>query len=251
MFRFNNPDALLVTLTVLAAYGLVRALEQASTRWLALSGAVLGLAFLAKMFQAFLVLPVFAAVYLLAAPTPLRRRLWQLMVAGGALVAAAGWWVAVVALTPAADRPYVGGSTGNSVLDLIWGYNGLGRIDGGSQSGPGGGFSGSTGIGRLFNSLMGGQISWLLPAALLALVAGLWAGRRAPRTTVPAPRSSSSAAGSSSAGSSTATRAGSFTPTTPTRSPPRSPRSSASARCSSGMRGDGLGRASRWPRCSG
>jgi 4-amino-4-deoxy-L-arabinose transferase-like glycosyltransferase len=182
MFRFNNPDALLVLLTVAAAYALVRALEHASTRWLALAGAALGFAFLTKMSQAFLVLPAFAAVYLIAAPTGLRRRLWQLLLAGGALVLSAGWWVAVVALTPAADRPYVGGSSNNSILDLIWGYNGLGRIDGGSQGGPGGGFSGATGPTRLFNSLMGGQISWLLPAALLVIVAGLWASRRAPRT---------------------------------------------------------------------
>src|SRR5581483_494429 len=143
-----------------------------------------GLGFLTKMMQAFLVLPAFALAYLLGAPTPVRRRLVQVLAAGASMVVAGGWWVAVVELVPAADRPYVGGSTGNSILDLIWGYNGLGRLDGGGTGGGpgGGGFSGSPGFLRLFNPIMGGQISWLLPAALIALAAGLvWTLRR-PRT---------------------------------------------------------------------
>ena len=99
--------------------------------------------------------------------------------------------MAIVALTPAADRPYVGGSTGNSIINLIFGYNGLGRISGNTGAGGGGGaggegagprFSGATGLTRLFNTQMGGQISWLLPAALVALVGGLWLTKRAPRT---------------------------------------------------------------------
>jgi 4-amino-4-deoxy-L-arabinose transferase-like glycosyltransferase len=185
MFRYDNPDALLVLLLVAAAYATTRALERASTRWLALAGAALGFAFLTKMLQALLVLPALALVYLVAAPTPLRRRIGQLLLAGAALVVAGGWWVAIVELWPASSRPYIGGSTGNSILDLIWGYNGLGRIDGGG-AGPGGGggagFSGSPGLLRLFNGEMGGQIAWLIPTALIVLGAGLVATLRAPRT---------------------------------------------------------------------
>ncbi len=179
MFRFNNPDALMVLLLVAAAYTLIRALEKAGTRWLVATGALIGFAFLAKMLQAFTVLPAFAGVYLLAAPTHLWRRIWQLAVWGVAIVVAAGWWVAAVALWPAATRPMIDGSPDNSLLNLIFGYNGLSRLSGGSG---GANFSGTTGVFRLFNDLMGGQASWLLPAALLALVAGLvWRGR-APRT---------------------------------------------------------------------
>jgi 4-amino-4-deoxy-L-arabinose transferase-like glycosyltransferase len=183
MFRYNNPDALLVLLLVSAAYALTRALERASTLWLALAGVAIGFGFLTKMLQAFLVLPAFALVYLVAAPTGLRRRIGQVLLAGLAIVLSAGWWVAAVALTPASSRPYVGGSTNNSILDLIWGYNGLGRLES-STGGAGGGlgFSGAPGWPRLFNSQMGGQISWLLPAALIVLAAGLVATRRAPRT---------------------------------------------------------------------
>jgi 4-amino-4-deoxy-L-arabinose transferase-like glycosyltransferase len=188
MFRFDNPDALLTLLLVAAAYALVRALEHASTRWLLLVGALVGTAFLAKMLQAFAVVPGFALVYLVAAPASLRRRLAQLGGAGLALVVGAGWWVAIVTAWPASSRPYIGGSQHNSIVELIFGYNGFGRLTGnesGSVVAGGQGRAGAwgpTGIGRLFGAEMGTQISWLLPAALLALVALLVATRRAPRT---------------------------------------------------------------------
>ncbi len=191
MFRFNNPDALLVLLMTLAAYATVRALERASWRWLALVGVLIGCGFMTKMLQAFLVVPVFALVYLIAAPTTLRRRLWHLLPAGVALVVSSGWWVAVVELWPKASRPYIGGSQTNSVLELIFGYNGLGRITGNETGSvtPGGGTIGGatsawgpTGIWRMFNAAWGGQIAWLLPAALAFLVALLWLSRRSPRT---------------------------------------------------------------------
>ena len=186
MFRFNNPDALLVCLLVASAYALVRALEGGSTRWMICVGTLLGFAFLTKMMQAFLVVPGFALVYLMAAPTAMRRRVAQLLAGGVAMLASAGWWVAIVALWPPASRPMIDGSSDNSILNLIVGYNGLGRLTG-SGGGPGGGggggnFSGQTGVLRLFNNLMGGQASWLLPAALLALVAGLVWRLGAPRT---------------------------------------------------------------------
>ena len=185
MFRFNNPDALLVLMMTAGAYCLIRALEHAGTRWILAAGALIGLAFLAKMLQAFLVLPAFSLVYLIAAPTGLWRRIWQLVAGGAALLLSAGWWVALVALWPVGSRPFIDGSPDNSIFNLITGYNGLERLfsSGGPGGGAGGGmFSGSTGPFRLFNDLMGGQASWLLPAALLALVIGLWSCRRAPRT---------------------------------------------------------------------
>ncbi|NES30116.1 glycosyl transferase [Micromonospora terminaliae] len=190
MFRFNNPDALLVLLLVAAAYATVRAVETASTRWITLTGALVGLGFLTKMLQAFLVIPVFAGVYLLAAPTGLGRRIRQLLLSGLAVVVAAGWWVAVVELVPANARPYIGGSQHNSILELTLGYNGLGRITGDEEGsvggagrmGGGGPFSGQSGLLRMFGTEVGGQISWLLPAALILLVAGLWLAGRAART---------------------------------------------------------------------
>lgn len=181
MFRFNNPDALLVLLLTLGAYGLVRAQERASTGWLVFAASMVGFGFLAKMLQAFLVVPAFALVYLIAAPTSVRRRLWQLALAGGALVVSVGWWVAIVALVPVADRPYIGGSQHNSVMELALGYNGLGRLNG-DETGGLGNLNAQAGWGRMFASEAGGQVSWLLPAALILLAAVLWLTRRAPRT---------------------------------------------------------------------
>ncbi len=195
MFRFDNPDALLTLLLVGAAYAVTRALEEARTSWLLLAGALIGVGFLTKMLQAFLVVPGFAGVYLLAAPTTLRRRLVQLVAGGAALVASAAWWVAIVTLWPAASRPYIGGSQTNSILELIFGYNGFGRITGdetgsvggggrsfGTGGGAQGGMWGPTGLTRLFGGEMGTQVSWLIPAALVLGGLALWGLRKAPRT---------------------------------------------------------------------
>jgi 4-amino-4-deoxy-L-arabinose transferase-like glycosyltransferase len=185
MFRFNNPDALLVMLLVAAAYCLTRAIERAGTRWVVATGAVLGLAFLAKMGQALLVVPGFALAYLVAAPTSLRRRLLDLTAGLVALILACGWWIAIVALLPASSRPFIDGSPDNNIFNLIFGYNGFSRLFGNGGPGAGGGgtsFSGAPGILRLFNPLMGGQASWLLPAALLALALALWRARSWART---------------------------------------------------------------------
>src|ERR1700686_633507 len=157
MFRFDNPDALLVLLLTIATYATVRAIEAGKTKWLVLAATLVGFAFLTKMLQAFLVVPAFALVYLLVAPVSLRRRVAQLAIAAGVMVAASGWWVAVVQLIPAADRPYIGGSQDNSLLSLIFGYNGFGRLTGnetGSRRGPGttGPIGGPAGIDRLLNA---------------------------------------------------------------------------------------------------
>ena len=179
MFRFDNPDALLVLLLTGAAYALVRALESPrALRWMVLAGALVGFGFLAKMLQAFLVLPGFALVYLLLAPTGLGRRIGHLLAAGAAMVVAAGWWIAIVQLWPAGSRPYIGGSTDNSVLELALGYNGISRISG-TEGGP---QTGTPGLLRLFGAELGGQVAWLLPAALAALVVGLVVTARRPRT---------------------------------------------------------------------
>jgi 4-amino-4-deoxy-L-arabinose transferase-like glycosyltransferase len=194
MFRFDNPDALLVLLLVAGAYATVRAIDalsvRASTWWLVAAGAAVGFGFLTKMGQALLVVPAFGLAYLVAGPTRLRTRLFQLLAALGSMVVSAGWFVALVELWPADLRPYIGGSTTNSLLELALGYNGLGRILGGSGNGGGGGgmgggnsgFGGTAGITRLFTDELGLEISWLLPAALVALVTLVAVSWRAPRT---------------------------------------------------------------------
>ncbi|GAA4047503.1 glycosyltransferase family 39 protein [Arthrobacter methylotrophus] len=199
MFRFNNPDAMLTLCLVLAAYFTTRAIERAGWKWLAAAGAVVGLAFLSKMLQGFLIVPGLGLAYLWAAPTPLRRRLLHLLGALAGIAVVAGSYIALFQLTPASARPYMAGSQTNSFLELTFGYNGLSRITGSGEGGPGGGgagapggafggggggnagFGGTAGITRMFGTSFGAEISWLLPAALILLAAGLWFTRREAR----------------------------------------------------------------------
>ncbi len=185
MFRFNNPDALLTLLLVGSAAATLRGVEATRTpsahpaRWLALGGALVGLAFLTKMMQAFLVLPALALAYLLCAQTSWGRKLGHLLVAFGSMLLAGGWWIAIVELWPAASRPYIGGSQTNSILELTLGYNGLGRLSGNETGSVGGGNGwGQTGLWRLLDSEIGGQIAWLLPAAAILGGTALWFARR-------------------------------------------------------------------------
>jgi 4-amino-4-deoxy-L-arabinose transferase-like glycosyltransferase len=185
MFRFNNPDALLVLLMALGAWATLRSIERGSARWFALAGIFVGLGFLTKALQVLLVVPAFGLTYLLFADTTLRRRITGALGGTAAMVLSAGWWVAIVELVPASMRPYIGGSQDNSFLSVTFGYNGLGRINGNETGSVGGGNGwGETGLTRMFSSQVGGQISWLIPSALVLLAVGLYVRRRMPRTDV-------------------------------------------------------------------
>ncbi|MFQ6395881.1 ArnT family glycosyltransferase [Nocardia sp. KC 131] len=204
MFRFNNPDAVMVLLMTAAAYCTIRALPRASAWWLALAGVALGFAFLAKMLEGLMVLPALGIAYLVAAPTGLVKRVVHLLGAALALVVSSGWYVVLTMLWPKDSRPYMAGSTNNTFMDLVLGYNGLERIQGrnggaGRPNLPAGATPpadaypphGNSGFGamgsqvgstRLFTGEIGFEISWLIPAALLALVLVLFARGRRPRT---------------------------------------------------------------------
>ena len=183
MFRFNNPDALLVLLMALGAWATMRSIEQGSARWFAIVGVFIGLGFLTKALQVFLVVPAFGLAYLLFADTTLRRRITGALIGVASMVLSAGWWVALVQLVPASMRPYIGGSQDNSFLSVTFGYNGLGRISGNETGSVGGGNGwGTPGLVRMFSSSVGGQISWLIPAAAILLAVGLALRGRSPRT---------------------------------------------------------------------
>jgi 4-amino-4-deoxy-L-arabinose transferase-like glycosyltransferase len=200
MFRFNNPDAVMVLLMMAAAYCAVRAMERASAKWIMLAGVALGFAFLAKMLEGLMVMPAIGLAYLVVAPTTVRRRLFHLLLSLVAFLVSAGWFVVVTLLWPASSRPYIAGSVDNSFMDLVVGYNGFARVLGrnhferpGPKIGSGlslmgnshgwGGFGNQTpGVGRLFSGEFGFEIGWLLPAALLAVLLVLISRGRAPRT---------------------------------------------------------------------
>ncbi|MFK0281027.1 ArnT family glycosyltransferase [Streptomyces sp. NPDC090499] len=184
--RDTNPDPVLVLLMLLGAAALLKAVRTGRLMPLVWSAVAIGFAFNTKMMQAYVVLPAFFLVYLWAANASLGRRVRNLAVATVALVVSSAWWMVIVDLIPASSRPYIGGSTDNTVWDLVIGYNGFGRIFGASSSvgsqGNGASFGGSSGLYRMFNDIMGGQISWLIPFAAIALVGGLVLRGRAPRT---------------------------------------------------------------------
>jgi 4-amino-4-deoxy-L-arabinose transferase-like glycosyltransferase len=169
--RHNNPDALLVLCSVGALWCFVRALEGGATKWLVPAGVCVGLGFEAKMGAALMVLPGMALAWLWVAPRGRLVAVRQLAVAGAALLAVALAWPVLVWLTPAASRPWISGTSDNSIWSLIWEYNGLGRIEGQTGGpgnlGAGGTFGGSTGPLRLLNEALGGQAGWLLGAAVV------------------------------------------------------------------------------------
>ena len=192
MFRFNNPDALLILLMLGAAACVLRGLElptdrhsnRVRTRWYAVAGLLIGLGFLTKQFQVLLVLPGFGLAMLLFSSTPWPRRLLDAAVALGAMVVGAGWWVLLTVLVPSGSRPYFGGSQTNSFIELTFSYNGLGRLTGNETgsvipganealSGGQGGMWGETGLFRLWTSDFGDQITWLAPIAFAGIILGL------------------------------------------------------------------------------
>ena len=202
MFGHPMEDGALTMCLVLAADAWQRAVVTGRLRPLVLSGVWVGLGFQAKMLQAWVILPALFIGYLVAVPRPgsgprLVARLGQLAVAGVAMLAVSLSWILLYTLAPAADRPYVDGSTDNSAFAMVFGYNGLVRFGisfpgaiasgpgigsgPGGYGGPGGPFGLPTGLLKLLSGWYGPQAGWLFPLAGVGLVAGLYLTRWARR----------------------------------------------------------------------
>ncbi|WP_051470925.1 glycosyltransferase family 39 protein [Patulibacter minatonensis] len=183
--RHNNPDALLILCSVAALWFLVRALEDGRTRWLALSGLMIGLGFETKMAAALTIVPGIVAAWMWIAPQGRLKAVRQLGVFGAVAAVVGLAWPMLMWLTPAGSRPWISGTNDNSIWSLIFGYNGLGRLFGqsggpataatgnaGGMGGGGGGmggvFGGDAGPFRLLNAALGGQAGWLIGTALVA-----------------------------------------------------------------------------------
>lgn len=193
--RLNLPEPFLVLALVAAAWAVLRSFEsERPLRWLALAGVFVGVAFNVKMLAAFIPVPALGLAVLLGT-AGWWPRLRAAAAFGLSALAASVPWILVVDLVPASSRPFVGGSTDNTVRDLVFGYNGFGRVSGGSVGGgggppggvggPAGGmtaaggiFGGSPGAGRLFGDALAGQIAWLLPLAIAGALVALWLHRR-------------------------------------------------------------------------
>lgn len=179
MSRFNNPEPLMGLLTVGTAYLALKAMDSGRLRTFAAAGLLLGLAFMAKQVQAFVMVPALCVAVLMFSRGRLGSRVRQLFVAAGALLVTSATWLVAVEFTPASQRPYIGGSMTNSALELTLDYNGLARFiqipitASGDRPHPGndelapynGGFS------RMFDGNFAPEIAWLLfPAIALAIL---------------------------------------------------------------------------------
>jgi 4-amino-4-deoxy-L-arabinose transferase-like glycosyltransferase len=201
--RDNHPDTLLVLLLVAAAYAFTRSVQAETsrlrTRWLLWCAFFIGCGFVTKMVEAWIIMPGIALAFLLSADGPWKRRFLDVLAGAAVVIVSSFWWTALHDLWP--GSPYMGGSTDGTALQLTLGYNGFGRLLDPVQAGSGahaGGsaaygvliskFGGKPGIGRLFNSTVGGQISWLVPLALLALVVAAVAEVRRHRAGAPGDR---------------------------------------------------------------
>ncbi|UBU14931.1 ArnT family glycosyltransferase [Nonomuraea gerenzanensis] len=212
MFGHSMADGALVMCLVLAVDSYQRAVLEGRLRSLVWAGVWVGLGFQAKMLQAWMILPALAIGYLLSAPIGLRRRLQHLGIAGVVTLVVSLSWITLYHVTPAADRPYISGTTNSSAAAMVFGYNGLGRLGinlpgalppnyMGSVIGPAPpkrstqlprprpgmvipeiGIEHGGGWGKLFGGRLGVASGWLYPLALMALLCGLWWWRRAERT---------------------------------------------------------------------
>ena len=189
MFRYNNPDALLCLLMIGIAWSTLESIRRSKLRWLLLTGVLIGAALLTKQLQVGLILPAVALAYLSYASEALWRRLAHLAVAAATSLVSGGWWFLLVQLTDPSQRPFVGGTRLNNVVELTLGYNGLDRLTGADASrtmSPNnqalaeqldGGFQ------RFLQPQFSGQFGWFLPFALTGLgfaIYSLWRKRESP-----------------------------------------------------------------------
>lgn len=175
IFRFNNPDALLTLIMTASAYVTIRAMRARQVRWLALTGALVGARFLTKQLQVAFIVPAIAVTIVAFGPWPLLTRLRAAGLTAGTALAVAGTWLGAVALTPAAARPFIGGTRSNSFLELTLGYNGLDRLTGAGSAraampGTDGGEPNIPGVLRYLVPEWSSQITWFLPLACAGLI---------------------------------------------------------------------------------
>ncbi|GAA3777688.1 glycosyltransferase family 39 protein [Streptomyces coacervatus] len=191
MFRTEVEDPAFTLCVLLAANATLRAAREARLRPLLMAGLWVGLGFQAKMLEAWAVLPALGLVYLVSAPSTLRRRLAHLGTAAAVCIAASASWMVLVALTPAQDRPFIDGTTDNSAFSQVIGYNFLNRFAGlgisakatgsvsattmaGTAPAPSGGEGRPAAMwAKMFGPSLASQVGWLYPVAALSVVCGL------------------------------------------------------------------------------
>lgn len=177
MSRYNNPDPLMIMLTLTAVFLVLRSIESGKAKYIILAGVILGLAFMTKQMQGLMVLPFAGLAFLIWSPTSWASKFRFGTLAGVALCVTGGLWMMIVELTPAVSRPFVGGSTTNSVVELTLGYNGIDRLIPNNDEAVATMVpekfrlvGSEAGLARLLNANYGQEIAWLLFAVLFAAI---------------------------------------------------------------------------------
>lgn len=182
--RSNVPEVWFSLAAVISAYFLIRAMQTGRLPWLILAGLGIAAAFQVKMMEAWMLYPAMAVATLVGSPRSWPSRLGQTAIAGLISIAASLAWVVLVTVTPAAQRPWVGGTTDDSAWSMVFGYNGFGRVTGAAGSFVAD-FAGDPGLSRLIGPQIGVDVDWFLPLAIASIVTGLVAfwpkGRTTPR----------------------------------------------------------------------
>lgn len=173
VFRFNNPDALLLLLWTLTVFLVLKSVERRSAGLLYLAAFMLGVAFLCKQFQSWILVPAVLAAFLLFGFDLLRARLRRVIISASIMALPATAWILAIELTPPSQRPWIGGSATNSSLELTFGYNGLGRLTGNTALGAVNpmGFQGVVGHDagplRLLTINYAPEVAWFLPLSFV------------------------------------------------------------------------------------
>ncbi len=179
--RANQPQSAFLLTLALASYWAMKALQSLRRRDLVITGAFIALAFHTYMLEAWALWPALIIAWLFTAQK-FGKKIKDLLVAGLSSLVLSLSWILIVWAVPAAHRPYIGGTYHNNPFEMVFGYNGLGRFSSTSAAlsstsddpnfrsftPP---FGGSAGFGRIFSQAVSGQIAWLIPTAVVALLA--------------------------------------------------------------------------------
>lgn len=131
--RTNNLDMMLLFFLLCGAKFILKASKTQSLKYYILAMIFVGLGFNIKMLQAFMVVPAFLLIYFLG-KGKIAKKILHTIIALVVLAGVSFSWALIVDSIPTTQRPYIGSSSTNSVMNLILDYNGLNRLTGNTFS---------------------------------------------------------------------------------------------------------------------
>jgi 4-amino-4-deoxy-L-arabinose transferase-like glycosyltransferase len=124
----DTMDSVMMLFDVLAAWLIVVGAQSRKAWPVVAAGAVLGVAFNVKLFEALIVVPALILLMVLAVDLPARRRALALGGSLAAFLAVSLSWIVTASLTPLSGRPWPIGSTNGSIWNVVFAFNGIDRL---------------------------------------------------------------------------------------------------------------------------